>query len=211
MSSTWGGSPSSPGGGAYGKGPSGPGYAGKGPSGTPGGANNTSPWGQSFWGSYGGPWNSGAFTPSGGSSPQSFSPMPTPAQPQSPPPPPAAPAPAAPTTPANGGWTGQTVGYPGQLSSLYAGGGVDNVNGDQHYVVMPDGTTYLNPFGAQQQGAYPLDPNQFGGSGASGFSTMSSPPIAAPINPGPTIPTDFPQLPQYISQDPNSVNYRQQV
>ena len=106
----------------------------------------------------------GGYTPGGTSPGQTPPPAPTPAPSPSPTP---APAPA-PTSP---GWSGQTVGYPGQLNSLYAAGGQDNFNAGQYYIVMPDGSTYLNPFGGPQQQAYPLDPANYGGLGAGGFST----------------------------------------
>ena len=57
------------------------------------------------------------------------------------------------------------------MNSLYAAGGQDNFNAGQYYIVMPDGSTYLNPFGGPQQQAYPLNPANYGGLGAGGFST----------------------------------------
>lgn len=145
----------------------------------------------------------------GGGSPQ---PAPTPA----------APAPATPAAPTGSGQFQLPPGF-----TLHS-----SVDGQQ-YVLGPDGsTTYLGqiPTGAptaltsngmwqppypgigDQTGALPGQANLFGGMGAPGIANVQQPqsqpqPIA--------IPTDFPQplpanlqQPQYLSTDPNSVNYQ---
>lgn len=126
-----------------------------------------------------------------------------------------APAPVAPTapttpTPAAPGTTGDFT-LP-QGWTLGAGGA-----GNQ-YVTAPDGSiTYL---GGIQQGAptilnsnYSWNPNEPGigdtppfGGATMPFNAPSPTPTPAPT-PAPAIPTDYPQLPKWLSTDPNSANY----